>query len=105
MRVWRSTSSPIRRTSAVRFCDKPDWSPALSRRSFNKGQNVIHEKQMPLTIPDYQEFLTPEELHESSVQLVEEFPHLAQLREIGTSTEGRSIELLTIGSGPKAALF
>ncbi|MGH9425259.1 MAG: M14 family zinc carboxypeptidase, partial [Terriglobia bacterium] len=60
---------------------------------------------MPLAIPDYQEFLTPEELHESSVQLVEEFPQLAQLREIGTSTEGRSIELLTIGNGPKAALF
>jgi len=60
---------------------------------------------MLLTIPDYQEFLTPEELHESSVQLVEEFPHLAQLQETGTSTEGRPIELLTIGNGPKAALF
>jgi hypothetical protein len=60
---------------------------------------------MLLTIPDYQEFLTPEELHERSVQLVEEFPHLAQLREIGTSTEGRPIELLTIGNGPKAALL
>ena len=60
---------------------------------------------MPLAIPDYQEFLTPEELHESSVHLVEEFPQLAQLREIGTSTEGRPIELLTIGNGPKAALF
>lgn len=60
---------------------------------------------MLLTIPDYQEFLTPEELHESSVQLVEEFPHLVQLREVGTSTEGRPLELLTIGHGPKAALF
>lgn len=60
---------------------------------------------MPLPIPDYQEFLTPDELHASSVQLVKEFPHLAQLREIGTSTEGRPIELLTIGNGPKVALF
>lgn len=60
---------------------------------------------MPLPIPDYQEFLTPDELHASSVQLVKEFPHLAQLCEIGTSTEGRTIELLTIGNGPKVALF
>jgi hypothetical protein len=56
-------------------------------------------------IPDYQEFLTLEELHQSSVRLVEEFPQLARLQVIGSSTEGRPIELLTIGNGPKAALF
>jgi len=57
------------------------------------------------TIPDYQEFLTLNELHESSVRLVEEFPQLAQLQVIGTSTEGRPIELLTIGHGKRTALF
>ena len=57
------------------------------------------------TIPDYQEFLTPKELHQSSLQLVEEFPDIAQLREIGTSTDGRPIEMLTIGQGSRIALL
>src|SRR5215510_1359686 len=56
-------------------------------------------------VPDYQEFLTPEELRQSSVRLVEEFPQIARLQVIGTSTDGRPIELLTIGNGPRAALF
>lgn len=56
-------------------------------------------------VPNYQEFLTPDELHESSVRLVEEFPQLAQLQVIGTSTDGRPIELLTIGRGSRTALF
>jgi hypothetical protein len=56
-------------------------------------------------IPDYQEFLALEELHQNSVRLAEEFPQLARLRTIGTSTDGRPIELLTIGHGARTALF
>jgi hypothetical protein len=56
-------------------------------------------------IPDYQDFLTLDEIHESSARLVDEFPGLAKLQVIGTSTEGRSIELLTIGQGKRTALF
>ena len=57
------------------------------------------------TIPEYQEFLTLDELHQSSLQLVEEFPDIAQLREIGRSTDGRPIEMLTIGQGSQTALL
>ena len=57
------------------------------------------------TIPDYQDFLTLDELHESSRRLVDEFPGLAKLQVIGESTEGRSIELLTIGHGKRTALL
>ena len=57
------------------------------------------------TIPDYQEFLTLNELHESSARLADEFPGLAKRQVIGTSTEGRPIELLTIGHGKRTALF
>lgn len=57
------------------------------------------------TIPDYQEFLTLNELHQSSLQLIEEFPDIAQLQKIGTSTDGRSIEMLTIGQGSRTALL
>jgi len=57
------------------------------------------------TVPDYQEFLTLEELHQSSLRLVEEFPEVARLEMVGTSTEGRPIELLTIGCGARNALL
>src|SRR6266545_2329617 len=57
------------------------------------------------TVLDYQEFLTPEELHQSSVRLVEQFSRVARLQVIGTSTEGRPIELLTIGHGSYTALL
>jgi hypothetical protein len=57
------------------------------------------------TIPDYQEFLTLDELRQSSARLVDEFPGLAKLQVIGESTEERSIELLTIGHGKRSALL
>ena len=57
------------------------------------------------TIPDYKEFSTLEELHQSSVRLVDEFAGLTRLEVIGTSTDGRPIELLTIGHGKRTALF
>lgn len=57
------------------------------------------------TIPDYQEFLTLDELQQSSVELVEEFPEIAQLQKIGVTTDGRPIELLRIGRGSRTALF
>ena len=57
------------------------------------------------TVPDYREFFTLEELHQSSVRLVDEFPEVARLARAGTSTDGRPIELLTIGHGSRHALF
>lgn len=56
-------------------------------------------------VPKYQEFLTIDELHQSSVRLVDEFPGLAKLQVMGASTDGRPIELLTIGHGKRTALF
>src|SRR5207247_8872820 len=51
------------------------------------------------------EFLTLEELRESSRRLVAEFPGVARLETVGASAEGRPIELLTIGHGRTPALF
>jgi len=56
-------------------------------------------------VPDFREFLTLEELRESSRALVEEFPGIARLETVGVSREGRPIELLTIGDGTKSALL
>ena len=56
-------------------------------------------------MPEHREFLTLEELRRSSRALVAEFPGVARLEEVGRSAEGRPIELLTIGDGPRSALL
>ncbi len=57
------------------------------------------------TIPDYQEFLTLEELDESSRKLARDYPEAVQLFEIGTSSQGRPLLCLQIGQGSRNALF
>lgn len=56
-------------------------------------------------MPEHREFLTLEELGRSSRALVAEFPDLARLEDVGRSAEGRPIELLSIGDGPRSVLL
>ena len=56
-------------------------------------------------MPEHREFLTLEELQRSSRALVAEFPGVARLEDVGRSAEGRPIELLTIGDGPRSVLL
>ena len=56
-------------------------------------------------MPEHREFLTLEELRRSSRALVAEFPDLARLEDVGRSAEGRPIELLSIGHGPRSVLL
>ncbi len=56
-------------------------------------------------VPDHREFPTLEELAASSRALCEEFPGLARRETVGASTEGRPIELLTIGHGRTPTLW
>ena len=56
-------------------------------------------------VPDYREFLTLDELRAGTQVLVREFPGLARLETVGSSAEGRPIELLTIGHGRRPALL
>ena len=56
-------------------------------------------------MPDYGEFLTLEELRAEARALVATFPGLARLETVGTSAEGRPIELLTVGHGRRPALL
>jgi hypothetical protein len=56
-------------------------------------------------VPEHREFLTLEELRGSSRALVAEFPGLARLEDVGRSAEGRPIELLSIGDGPRSVLL
>ncbi len=56
-------------------------------------------------VPAFNEFLTVAELSASSRELARRFPKLVTLQTIGTSLEGRPIELLTIGRGRHKALL
>ena len=60
-------------------------------------------KAIASRIPEYRVFLTVDELHASSRQLVQEFPEIASLRVVGTTRSNEPIELLTIGQGEKQA--
>jgi hypothetical protein len=56
-------------------------------------------------VPEHREFLTLRELQASSHGLVSEFPAVARSEEVGRSAEGRPIELLSIGDGPRSVLL
>lgn len=55
-------------------------------------------------VPDYNAFLTVDELDESSRKLAEEFPDIVTVFEAGKSRAGHSILCMKIGDGPKNAL-
>jgi hypothetical protein len=56
-------------------------------------------------VPDFREFMTLDELAASTRALVRDHPGVARVETVGTSTEGRPIELLTIGHGARSALL
>jgi hypothetical protein len=56
-------------------------------------------------VPDYQVFLTVDELKASAHQLAARHPDAVQLMPVGYSRQGDPIEVLKIGDGPKKALL
>ncbi len=56
-------------------------------------------------VPDYQVFLTVDELKASSRQLAARYPDVVEILPAGHSRRGDSIEALKIGNGPKQALL
>jgi hypothetical protein len=56
-------------------------------------------------VPDYQVFLTVDELKASSRQLAAQYPDVVRMLEIGQSRQGDNIEVLRIGNGAKKALL
>ncbi len=66
--------------------------------------NALFEKLLE-EVPDYEYFLTAEELDESSRKLAERFPDAVTLRVIGRSREGKDLLCLKIGDEPRTALM
>ncbi len=62
-------------------------------------------KEIANDVPDYQVFLTVDELNASSHRLVDEFPEIASLRVVGQTRRGDPIELLTIAGGSEQAFI
>ena len=56
-------------------------------------------------IPDYQQFLTVDEMDASSRKLAEEYPDLVTMFEAGRSRKGHPIYCLKIGQGSRNALM
>jgi zinc carboxypeptidase len=56
-------------------------------------------------VPTRRELMTLDELEASTRALAERFPSAVRLEEIGRSSEGRPIEMMTIGTGKRRALL
>ncbi|THF85427.1 hypothetical protein E7T09_15775 [Deinococcus sp. KSM4-11] len=57
------------------------------------------------TVPDYTRFLTVDELYAQARAVARDHPDLAVLREVGHSTDGEAIPMVSIGDGPVPLLF
>ena len=55
-------------------------------------------------VPEFEAFLTVDELHDAARALAAEFPSLARVRRIGSSRLGEPLWCLTIGDGPRSAV-
>lgn len=66
--------------------------------------NELFQKMLD-EIPDYQAFLTVEEMDESSRRLAREHPECVTLFEMGRTREGRPLLCLKVGEGERSALM
>ncbi len=56
-------------------------------------------------VPDYQVFLTLDEMYASSRRLISDYPDIVSLLPLGKSRQGNPIEALKIGNGSKTGLM
>lgn len=56
-------------------------------------------------VPGYQRFLTVDEMYAHAREVAEAHPELARFREVGSSTDGQRIPMVSIGAGPRSAVL
>jgi hypothetical protein len=66
---------------------------------FNDVLNILND------VPNYQVFLTVDELKASTHQLANRYPNTVEILPIGHSRQGDPIEAIKIGDGPRQALL
>ena len=62
-------------------------------------------RQILASVPDYETFLTIDEMNASSRALAEQYPDAVELTELGTSRNGEPLLCLKIGSGSHRAIM
>jgi len=67
--------------------------------AFDYVLDVLHD------VPDYQAFLTVDELKSSTRRLADERPDIVEIIPVGRSRQGDPIEAIRIGDGPKKGLL
>ena len=67
--------------------------------------NIEEVLKLMQEVPDYQTFLTVDELNESMFHLAKQYPDVVELLFLGNSRQGAEIHAMKIGSGRKAALL
>ncbi len=67
--------------------------------NFDKVLTILND------VPDYQVFLTVDELKNSTRQLANRHPEIVEILPIGKSRQGEIIDAIKIGHGPKVALL
>ena len=72
---------------------RPPWSPPMDLRRYLAQ------------VPDYDRFLTVDEMHAGLDRLAADYPDITTLRRVGTSTLGEPIRMLSVGSGSRHALL
>jgi hypothetical protein len=56
-------------------------------------------------VPEYQRFLTVQEMFDRARRVAEEHPDLARYQEVGRSTDGEPIPMVSIGDGPQSVVL
>jgi hypothetical protein len=56
-------------------------------------------------VPDYDRFLTVDEMHAGLDRLASQYPEITTLRRVGTSTLGEPIRMISVGNGSRHALL
>ena len=70
-----------------------------------KGSFVHYISQILKQVPDYQRFLTVDEMSESSHHLAEKYPNIVEINILGHSRAGYPIEVLKIGNGSRTGMM
>ena len=69
------------------------------------GLPTLDIREYMQSLPEMDRFLTVDELNADFEAIAAEFPEMATLERVGTSTLGEPISMLTIGNGSKQALL
>jgi len=69
----------------------------------HQGPSIIDRRLD--TVPDYERFLTVDELYAQARKVARAHPELARCRDVGHSTDGEAIPMVSIGDGPIPLLF